>query len=123
MPARWFRKRPIVVEAIRWTGDNEIEIQDWISGEGANGPGSRFFNALSPEDRANCDDPDATAQVFDKLRSTWVLVLTGQWVICGVRGELHPIEDDVLEATYELVPDADRADDDRVVHGAVPDAT
>lgn len=96
--AQRFRKRPIEIEAIRWTGDNESEIVAWI-GFG----GSRLFNALDVEDRANCGDQDATAQVFDGLHSTWVLVFTGMWVIRGIRGELYPIADDVLRETYEPV--------------------
>jgi len=103
MAAQKFRKRPVEIEAIEWTGDNEAEIQDWIAWPGANGPGSRFFNALDPEDRENCDDLEATAEVLDKLHSTWVLVFTGQWIIRGVKGELYPIAADVLAETYEPV--------------------
>jgi len=90
---RQFQKRPVVIEAIQWTGDNEAEIVAWAGGA--------LFNALDADDRAECDDPDATAQVFDRLHSTWVLVFTGQWVIRGVKGELYPIAADVLAETYD----------------------
>ena len=102
MPAQKFRKRPIVIEAIQWTDDNEAEIQAW-AGLSAGTDGQNLFNALDPEDRANCEDPYATAQVFDRLHSTWVLVLPGQWVIRGVQGEFYPIAADVLAQTYERV--------------------
>ncbi|MBG0830526.1 hypothetical protein HS041_22450 [Planomonospora sp. ID67723] len=85
-----FRKTPIEVEAIQWTGDNEDEL---IGFTGA------LFQALDPEDRS--DDPDATGSVFDVLHSTWVLVYTGQWVVKGVKGEFYPIAEDVLAETYE----------------------
>lgn len=104
MAAQKFRKRPIEIEAIRWTGDNEAEIQDW-AGLSAGTDGQNRFNALDPEDRQSCDDPEATAEVFDKLHSTWVLVFTGQWIIRGVKGELYPIAADVLAETYEAVTD------------------
>jgi hypothetical protein len=94
-----FRRRPIEVEAIRWTGDNEAEIVAWAGG-------AQWFNALDELDRADCDDPEATAQVFDRLHSTWILVFTGQWVVRGVKGELHPIADDVLALTYEPVKES-----------------
>ena len=100
MPVQKFRKRPIVIEALQWTGDNEAEIQAW-AGLSAGTDGQNLFNALDPCDC--CDDPDATAQVFDRLHSTWVLVFTGQWVIRGVQGEFYPIAADVLAETYEGV--------------------
>lgn len=88
-----FRKRPVEVEAIQWTGDNEAELDAFTCGQ---------FQALDPEDRS--DDPDMTGSVFDKLHSTWVGVYTGQWVIKGVKGEFYPIAPDVLAETYEPWP-------------------
>jgi hypothetical protein len=104
---RW-RKRPVVVDAIRWTGDNLAEVLEF-----AGGP---YFGAVPPEDRT--EDPDMTAEVFDKLHSTWVHVYDGQWIIRGVQGELYPIAADVLVATYEPV-DGTVA----VAAGSVPDDT
>lgn len=91
-----FRKLPVVIEAVKWTGDNVEEVQT-LTGFG-------YFQAVDPEDRT--DDPDITAAVLDTLHSTWVGVKTGQWVIKGVKGEFYPIAPDVLAETYEAV-DAD----------------
>lgn len=64
--------------------------------------GRENFDVLNDQDhRANCDDPDATATVFDKLHSTWVLVFDGRWIIKGVKGEFYPCADDVFRETYE----------------------
>lgn len=87
---RW-RKRPVVVSAIQWTGANLAEVQAFTGGGD--------FDAVPHEDRS--EDPDMTAEVFDKLHSTWVHVYDGQWIIRGVQGELYPIAADVLAATYE----------------------
>ncbi|MGW5582841.1 hypothetical protein [Streptomyces sp. NPDC003857] len=89
-----YRKRPIEVDTIQWTGDNEADVQAFTGGPS-------IFYALDDEDRANSDDPDATAAVYDKLHSTWVLVYTGQHVVRGVKGEYYPIAEDVLAETYE----------------------
>lgn len=89
MPAARFRKRPVVVEAIQWTGDNEAEIRDFAGG---------MFAAL---DQPCEDDLDATAQVFDSLHSTWVLVFPGDWIIKGLVGEFYPCRDAVFRETYE----------------------
>lgn len=86
------RKKPVVVEAVQWTGDNVGELVNFTQ---------LNFVALCDEDRANSEDPEATAEVFDCLHSTWVLVYTGQWIIRGVKGEFYPIADDVMAETYD----------------------
>lgn len=89
------RKKPVEIQAMQWTGDNEADLADFT--------GSRFA-ALDSADRANCDDPEATGQVFDELHSTWVLTYTGDWIIRGVKGEFYPCRDEVFQETYEQVP-------------------
>ncbi|MFF6829609.1 hypothetical protein [Streptomyces longwoodensis] len=91
-----YRKRPIEVDTIQWTGTNEADVQAFTAGP------SNFY-ALDPADRENSDDPEATATVYDKLHSTWVLVYTGQHIVRGVKGEYYPIAEDVLAETYEPV--------------------
>jgi hypothetical protein len=91
-----YRKLPVIVEAIQWTGDNEQEIRDWTGGK---------FQAIDPADRV--EDPEITAEVFDVLHSTWVGVKTWQSVLRGVKGEFYPIDQEVLAETYELVGGAE----------------
>lgn len=91
------RKRPVEVDTIQWTGSNEADVRAFT------GPGS--FYALDDEDRAGCDDPEATATVFDNLHNTWVLVYTGQHIVRGVRREYYPIAEGVLADTYDTVDD------------------
>jgi len=94
------RKKPVEVDTIQWTGDNETEVQAFTGGPS-------IFYALDEDDRAaNGDDPDATAAVYDKLHSTWVLVYTGQHIVRGVKGEYYPIAEDVLAETYEPASNA-----------------
>lgn len=96
MPEVWYVKKPIAIATMLWTGDNEEEVQQW-----AGGPD--YFYKLDEEDRANCDDPEATATVYDKLHSTWVLVFDGQSIVRGVQGELYPITPQVLARTCSLL--------------------
>jgi hypothetical protein len=92
MPAV-FRKRPVEVQAVQWTGGNAEELMDFAGSA---------FDAFEPGWRCG-DDPEATAQVFDGLHSTWVLVYTGDWIIKGVRREFYPCRNDVFAETYETV--------------------
>lgn len=89
------RKKPVEVQAVQWTGANAYELHAFA--------GRDLFDVLGEQDRANCDDPAATAQVYDRLHSTWVLVYDGQWIIRGVKGEFYPCAADVFAETYELV--------------------
>lgn len=89
-----FRKKPVEIQAVRWTGGNDADL-DQFAGD--------YFAALDEQDRANCNDPEATAQIFDALHSTWVLVYDGNWIIRGVKGEFYPCRDDIFRETYEVV--------------------
>lgn len=91
MPNR-FRTRTVEVEAIRWTGDNIDELEKWTVGK---------FQELHPDDRAACEDPEATAEVYDKLHSTWILVLPGQWIVKGVKNEFYPCDNETFHWKYE----------------------
>jgi hypothetical protein len=51
-----FRKKPVVVEAVRWTGDNEAEVTAFA------GPG---FGTVEVVDRVM--DPDITAEVYEAV--------------------------------------------------------
>lgn len=88
-----YRKLPVVVEAIQWTGRNEQELREWTGGK---------FETTAPGDY---DNPEITAIVYDELHSTWVGVKTGQSVLRGVKGEFYPIDQEVLTETYERVGD------------------
>lgn len=90
-----FRKRPVEVEAVQWTGDNEAELVAFAGD---------LFRAVDPEDRG--DDPDQTAAVMDTLHNTWVRVYDGQWIVKGVKGEFYPCAGDVFAETYEPAPES-----------------
>lgn len=90
MTVQSFRKKPVVVQAVQWTGGNETEVRAFAGGSN--------FGVCS--DEPPCD-PEITAHVYDELHSTWVGVKTGQWIIRGVKGEFYPIDQTVLAETYE----------------------
>jgi hypothetical protein len=87
MAVQRFRKKPVVIDAVQWTGDNEEEL---VAFAGTN------FEVVG-------DSPEWTARVFDKLHESWIGAHTGDWVVRGLRGENYPVHQDVLDETYEHV--------------------
>jgi hypothetical protein len=87
-----YRKKPVDVAALRWTGDNDAELTRFTGS---------LFNTLPTEGQVY--DPEFTAEVFDKLHSRWIPLRTGDWILRGVRGEFYPCEESVFAETYEQV--------------------
>lgn len=88
-----FRKKPVVIEAVRWAGDNPAEV--WAL------TGQDHFDVIEPGDRGA--NPDMDAEVFDEIHGVWISLAAGMWVIKGVKGEFYPVAADVFTETYEPV--------------------
>jgi hypothetical protein len=81
-----YRKRPVVIQAIQWTGDNIHEIWDAFGAADVYGPTEMnpdylIISTLEGKVHARIED----------------------WIIRGVKGELYPCKPDIFEATYESV--------------------
>lgn len=80
----YYRKKPIPVEAIQYTGDNFLELQAW----------SNDHVTLSDyNEDAICVYTPGGLLWFDE----------GDYVIKGVSGEFYPCQKDIFEETYEKV--------------------
>ena len=76
-----YRKKPVIIEAVEWTGSNIDDIINWKSGR------------------------DMYMDINDNL-----IIITlegshkadiGDFIICGVKGELYPCKPDIFKLTYE----------------------
>lgn len=84
-----FRKKPVVIEAIQWNGENANEVGLTL----------------------RCDRPFEVVE--DKqwqTRCLNIITLEGEmtarindWIIRGIAGEFYPCKPDIFEATYEAV--------------------
>lgn len=84
-----YRKKPVVIEAFRWTGDlDQTEDPEWIID--AIRSGDVFF------------DTNTGTMKIKTLEGT-MSVLPGEWIIKGIKGEIYPCKPDIFLATYELV--------------------
>lgn len=90
-----YKKKPIVVEAIRWTGSNLEEIRNFV--------GSDLI-----EDYMELFSVNGTLKkmligiAIDTLEGT-MKVDYGDYIIKDVNNELYPCKPDVFEQTYEEV--------------------
>lgn len=92
-----YRKKPVVVEALRWEGsmDSQREIVNWSSGVVVGMFGGAF------------DEPQRYFLEIYTLEGTMRAEI-GDWVIRGVQGEYYPCRDDIFRMTYEEIDDAPR---------------
>jgi len=82
------RKKPIVVEAVQWTGT--IESLKEIKKLGENTNQIRYSEYLD------------VLIFYYILGIGSVEVKISDWIIKGVNGELYPCKPDIFEKTYEI---------------------
>lgn len=82
---RKFRKKPVVIEAMQFTGSNLIEISDFC--------------------------PLFKIEIFTD--GPWYIITTlegdhrsipGDWIVKGIKGEFYPVKDEIFRETYEEIP-------------------
>ncbi len=83
-----FRKKPVVIEAVRYTGENSGEVKKFCP-QIVRLPYKRGVGVLLEIETLEGD----------------MQVSIGDWVIKGVKGEFYPCKPDIFEATYEPVND------------------
>jgi hypothetical protein len=77
-----FRKKPVVVEAIQYTGKNFNKVKEFC-----------------PCIRTNTCFSYLSIPTLEGL----IRADMGDWIIKGVKGEFYPCKSDIFEATYEPV--------------------
>jgi hypothetical protein len=80
MPKK-YRKKPVVIEAVQWTGNNDDDIMEFVST-------GRFGD----------DDDDG---VYIMTLEGEMRASVGDYIIKGVQGEFYPCKPDIFEQTYE----------------------
>ena len=88
-----FRKKPVVIEAMQWTGDNLSDVIDFT---GLNSSAARW---TKEELEATVKNKGLKIFTLEGPLRTRV----GDWIIKGVKGEFYPCKPDIFEATYDLI--------------------
>lgn len=89
-------KKPVVVEAIRWTGKNIREVYEFL---------------YPPEAAKNNKDPNISFNSFKtSVEAAWLVIETregavsahkGDMIIRGIAGEYYPCDPHIFAETYD----------------------
>jgi hypothetical protein len=84
-----FRKKPVVIEAIQFTGSfaNFDQISDFVGQDIA----------------ANSDGDKTVMELFIETLEGTHKAVTGDWIIKGVEGEFYPCKPSIFAATYDEI--------------------
>ena len=82
----FYKKKPVTIKAVQWTGDNFGEIEQ-----------------IARDCNPNCsiEFEDGHLRILT-LEGTFGIGV-GNWVIRGIKDEIYPCADDVFKATYSLI--------------------
>lgn len=102
---RYFKKKPIAVPMIEWTGENMDEIREFTGN----------IDVVSAQDTDQVPYPlpkflvkdvlPIRAEIYNTEELAWIPVPLGHFVAKGSNGEFYPISPAVLEQTYDEVTD------------------
>jgi len=81
-----YRKKPVIIDAIQYTGSNGYFIGEWSR--------SKVIERAGQCKRAYLQ--------INTLEG-WMTAIVGDWIIKGIKGEFYPCKPDIFEATYEVV--------------------
>ena len=86
-----FRKKPVVIEAFKWTADvTQTEDPDWI------------IEALKDGSVEIVNDGTRNVQLAISTLEGTMIASRGDYIIKGVQGEIYPCKPDIFEQTYEI---------------------
>jgi hypothetical protein len=91
-----YRKKPVVIDAVLWTGANIEEVIAFMS------PLDQLPNPEGYVDPGIGHIPALGTLEIPTLEGT-MTASVGDWIIKGVKGEFYPCKPDIFEATYEAV--------------------
>lgn len=88
-----YRKKPVVIEAVRWDGTNLEEIKTFV-GE------SLKYDIIDTSWEVGKGAPHVNMKIKTLEGDMWVS--KGDFIIRGVNGEFYPCKPNIFEKTYEV---------------------
>ena len=90
-----YQKKPVMVEAIQWTGENANteRVMIWVRTLGGTIQWS------------HCPESDPVDELTIVTLERFMTVSIGDYIIRGVAGEFYPCKPDIFKQTYQVVPE------------------
>lgn len=89
-----FRKKPVVIEAVQWTGKNIEEIEIFSNSK------VKYYEWYQLNESGVNKNLLSVRTLEGEM-----LASINDWIIKGVKGEFYPCKPDIFDATYEPVTD------------------
>lgn len=86
-----YRKKPVVIDAIRWEGGDYKCLNDFC--------GHNWGRADAKDETGPPDEENVV--VWNIKEKQWLNMPLGHWLIRGLGGELYPCAPDIFAASYE----------------------
>lgn len=94
-----YRKLPVVIEAIQWTGENTNEILEFIGVAGY----YTDYRKIGEENGVVVYDTQIPGgAICIRTLEGDMYATVGDYIIKGIQGEFYPCKPDIFEKTYEL---------------------
>lgn len=87
-----YRKKPVVIEAIQWNGNNLYETLCFMN----------CSDGVEPETISHNYKNEITIKTLEGDMK----VSVGDYIIKGIKGEFYPCKPDIFEASYEKVKES-----------------
>ena len=88
-----YRKKPVVIEAVQFTEENALA---WLNDKTKAPFGLSVSGSWHPKDQVIW-----SVYICIQTLEGQMLARIDDWIIKGVKGELHPCKPDIFEATYD----------------------
>ena len=89
-----YKKKPVVIEAIQWTGLNLEEIKNFVGKD-------LEYNICDTAWEVAKGVPHILMKI--KTLEGYHLVTEGDYIIKGIKGEFYPCKPDIFKETYDPV--------------------
>ena len=90
-----YRKKPVVIQAVQWTGSNPCEIQEFA------GSAAKITKHDPTSDMGVFVGRDRFELSIQTLEGEMKAAI-GDYIIKGVNGEFYPCKEEIFEKTYDL---------------------
>lgn len=102
------RKKPVDVTALQWDGTNTEQVKTFVGERqqyGTDKPepvGTGECGFLLGREVTAFRSAVTEAIVYDRFHD-WVPLGVGDWIVCGLKGEFYPVQQDVFPLSYDIV--------------------